>query len=227
MLWGFQGNTKVKASSCSSRNKGSIVVEAAIVIPIIILSIIAIIYMSYLVFQKAYLQSLADGTAERGAAFWKNRYSNIETGKDYKICPEGMELYWWLCDTSSSTKKNMLKASLERKAGKYSVIKAADRKVDACLLNYIVGKKVKVTIEETYRIPGAELLKIFGIKNNYKIKAVSEAMISDPDELIRNVDFLIDIERELEERYPSLKATGDKVRDIIKNVDDRVNSLFK
>ncbi|HHV99112.1 MAG TPA: hypothetical protein GXX36_06000 [Clostridiaceae bacterium] len=207
--------------------EGSIVVEAAIVVPIIILSLIAIIYVSFLTFQKAYLQLLADRTAEKGAHFWKNRYSNVETGRDYKICPEGMELYWWLWDTSNEEKRNKLESYLESRAGKYSIIKAVDRKASVSLLNYVIGKKVRVVIEESYIIPGADLLKMFGIKNVYKIKAVSESMISDPDELIRNVDLLIDIERELEEKYPELRDTRDKIQSTLESIHDSVKKLLE
>jgi len=216
-------NEKTDVTHC----KGSIVVEAAIVVPVIILSLIAIIYISFLVFQKAYLQSLADTTAKKGADFWKNRYSNIETGRDYKIIPEGMELYWWIYDTSNEEKKTKLESYLENRAGRYSIIKAADRKAYVSLLNYVIGKKVKVVIEESYIIPGADFLKVFGIKNVYKIKAVSESVISDPDELIRNVDLLIDVERELEEKYPGLKNTGDKIRSIVKDMHNRIKKLLE
>ncbi len=206
---------------------GSITVEAAIVVPVIILSLVAIIYASFLAFQKAYLQLLADRTAERGAHFWKNRYANIETGRDYKTCPEGMELYWWIWDTSNDEKRAKVESYLENRAGRYSIIKSADRKAHVSLLNYIAGKKVRVAIEESYVIPGASLLKAFGIRDKYKIRVVSEAVIRDPDEFIRNVDLLIDVERELEEKFPGLKATGDKVRGVIEDMHDRIKKLLE
>jgi len=221
------GKILKKTKTDNTHSKGSIAVEAAIVVPTVILSLIAIIYISFLVFQRAYLQLLADRTAERGAHFWRNRYSNIETGRDYKISPEGMELYWWLWDTSNEEKRIKVESYLESRAGRYSIIKAADRKASVNLLNYVIGKKVRVVIEESYIIPGADFLKVFGIKNVYKIKAVSESVISDPDELIRNVDLLIDVERELEEKYPGLKNTGDKIRSIVKDMHNRIKKLLE
>ena len=223
MIWKNYKNAKTNINDC----KGSIVVEAAIVVPVIILSLIAIIYVAFLTFQKAYLQSLADRTAERGAHFWKSRYSNIETGRDNKICPEDMELYWWICDSSNEEKRIKLESYLEKRAGRYSIMKAADRKAYASLLNYVIGKKVRVIIEESYIIPAADFLKVFGIKNTYKIRAISEAAISDPDELIRNVDLLIDVGRELEEKYPELKASGDQMWSFVDNIHNQVKKVFE
>ena len=68
---------------------------------------------------------------------------------------------------------------------------------------------------------------MFGIKNVYKIKAVSESVISDPDELIRNVDLLIDIERELEEKYPELGVTREKIQSVLGSIHNRIKELLE
>lgn len=211
--------------------KGSMVVEASIVVPIIIICIFIVIYITVLLYQKTYIQSIADKTAERGALLWSNAAKNMDIGMITKANLNKAGLYRSLgvFDYYKERKINLIKSYAEKRIGNFNVLQRIEPKdasrITIKLKDYIIYKKLEVTIKETYKIPIGKLLGLFGSSGNYIIEAKSETIINEPSELIRNSDFLIDIERELENENPGLKDLGEKSRGIVDNIKNKINSF--
>jgi len=215
----------MKIAGKSAREGGSITVEAAIVVPVVILSIAALIYIAILMYQQAYIQSLASRSAEMGAASWNNTLKDFETGKIDKENLDKAGLYWRMLDTGKQSKMSKVLDYINSKI-EDSIVYPGSRKVDVKLNDYIVYKKLIVTIECTCKIPFGEFLKLFGIKKDYTIRAQSEVAISDPAEFIRNTDFILDTGREIELKYPQIKNIGDKSREVIENVKEKIQEFI-
>lgn len=210
-----------------SGQKGSMVVEASIVVPIIILAVIAILYICILLYQKAIMQSLADKAAELGAAAWSSGSSDFETGR-LRIDELGkVGLYWRIFDLQSENKKSRVWNFVESKLAVKNVFQGFDPEVDIELKDYILYKKLVVTIRRNYPIPLGKLLEVFGFQRYYTVSVRSEAVIKEPVEFIMNTDFILDTERELEAKYPELKDLGDKTRELISNIKGKINDFFK
>lgn len=203
-------------------NRGSVTLEASIIAPITILCVIALIYMAAILYQKACLQKEADLAVERAAAVWSNSKRDINTGALSISGLEGDELYSRLFDQHKHEKLDRLKSSIDLKR---SVLKG-DEYITAGVVDYVVYKKLIVTVEGEYKIPGGKLLGIFGIGDKFTVEARSEAVINDPAEFIRNTDLVIDTVREIKREFPQLGEAGDKLREIMNSINGRISDFF-
>jgi len=205
-------------------SKGSTTIEAALIVPIIFLSIIALIYISVFLYEQAYVKSLADRAAERGTAIWKNpksdMYLSLVKLKDF----EDNDPYWRLGDTNETKKEKKIEEYIRKNLGDYSILQTSDKKgpmnttdikFSAKLKNYIVYKKLVVTVKKKFKNPIGDLLSIFGMDTTVVISAESEALVNEPAEFIRSTDFTIDMGKRID------AATGNNLEKIM----DKVNSF--
>lgn len=136
--------------------KGSAAVEAALIFPVIIISVIAVIYTGLLLCERCSIQAAADYASVAG---------NTDAAVSYKysrmaVQPEKVE-------------------------------------IDSNISNHIINKKYKVELGQQYSVPVPGFMSIFGLDNKLGIKTVSEAVISSPEKLIRNIDLVVDIKKSL------------------------------
>ena len=64
-------------------------------------------------------------------------------------------------------------------------------------------------------------MRIFGGSDSVRITAKAAA-VNEPAELIRNADFIIDIEKKLEGKFPGLKKAGEKIRETMNDMKERL-----
>lgn len=206
------------------RNNGSTTIEAALIFPLIFLSIIALIYVSIFLYEQAYIKSLADRAAERGAAIWKNPKSDMTISLVKLEHFKENDPYWKIYDSQKKLKEEKIEQYLRASLKEYSILQSRDKKApmnttdiefSAKLKNYIVYKKLVVTIEKKFKLPIGDALTVFGIDNTVVIQAKTEALINEPAEFVRNTDFAIDMGKRID------AATGNNIEKII----DKVNSF--
>lgn len=220
-------------------NTGSMTVEASLMFPIIILAIVVVIYICILLYQYAYLQSVANHVAERGASCWNNIAKmeidtdnyRLKTG-ELKYSEELLEadLYW----TNKSEKIKKLKIYTIHKLKKRNILKSevsklniddvtnTKGKVDIWIKDYIVYKELNVIINDSYKIPLGSSFKIFGVNNKYNINVHSKAVINEPLEFIRNTDFIIDTLNE----YEGTSEIINKFKETMEEIKDNINKLL-
>lgn len=223
----------------SKGDPGSLTVEASLIFPIIILAIVAVIYICILLYQHAHLNYIANNVAERGAACWSNISKMKTSSNTYRLGTGKLQsskelldadLYWRIFRTKEKDKIKILKAYALDKVksnnileGEISEISTSDIKnnkdnIDIWLKDYIIYKELNVVINNSYKIPLGDNLKIFGLGDTYSIKVHSKAVINDPVEFIRNADFITDTLKEYEETkriLDSFKKTMDKINENI------------
>jgi len=86
-----------------SRN-GEIIVETAIIFPLVFLVVIAVLYICMILFERAYMQSLADLAVQRGSIIWRNQEKDISIGSLAKEDIKKGGLYWQLIDFQNNEK---------------------------------------------------------------------------------------------------------------------------
>lgn len=209
-----------------SRSRGSATVEASIIVPFIVLSIAASIYIGIVLYQQAQLRSAADMAAEAGAAVWADAKADTGTARRQMSDIGSGGLYWRLADTERDEKLGKITRFAERALEKGRLLKAESSKVSVDIKDYIVYKKLEVAVENTYKLPLGSFLRIFGASGRFSINVKSEAVIDDPVELIRNVDFAVDMEKELENRFPELKNLREKTRDTLSGVKGKIGEFL-
>lgn len=207
--------------------RGYITVEASIIVPFVILSIAAMLYMGLVLYQRAQIQSVSDMAAEAGAAVWGRPLADTGTGRTAGPGSGSGGLYWRLADADRVEKLERIVLYAERSLEKGRLLKPVNSKAEAHIKDYAVYKKLVLTVDEEYELPFGRLLKIFGASGSFDIKVVSEAAIDDPVEFRRNIDFAVDLEKELEDRFPELKDLREKSRDALAGVKGKINEFFE
>lgn len=206
-------------------NRGSFTVEAAIIVPTVILTMFALILISEFLYQKSCIQAIADRTAQRGAEIWNSLSKDMIFGQITLDNMDDIDLYWRIWEMKKRKKKKEEK--IEGYVGyllKDSPVlgEPIDLEINAGIVeDYIVYKKLRVSVEAKYKNPFLSLLKVFGIKNTITIKAHSDAIINEPVEFIRTTDFALDVVKEVDN-----KLFEGKGGEIVKDVREGVSNIF-
>lgn len=183
--------------------RGLVVVEATIILPIAILSVILLLYLSLFLFQKANLQACL----ETSLVYYKNTLTDTYVTKnselEYTITENGtmasgnsysatepLNPYRGLLgDGHHMGDKEAFEAYFHSVSGK--MLFDDDLKLTIDYSNYVILKQLKVTATQTVKAPID--FSILGVDNQYEISAAARVNVIDHDDMIRNVDYAIDI----------------------------------
>ena len=182
---------------------GLVVVEATIILPIAILSVILLLYLSLFLFQRANLQACL----ETSLVYYKNTVTDTYVTKN-------SELEYTITGNDTMASGNSYSATEPlnpyrglfgdgHRLGDEEAFTAYFRSVAGNMLfdddlsltidysNYVILKQLKVTATQTVEAPID--FSILGIDNQYEISAAARVNVIDHDDMIRNVDYAIDI----------------------------------
>jgi|LSQX01.1.fsa_nt_gb hypothetical protein len=218
-----RGNTK---ANTKADTKGSITVEACIIVPLVILSIVAAVYMGLLLYQRALVQSAAEDAAEAGASAWSYGTCNVVLVKPDKESFEEFKLYRRLFDSDKETRLKNIEEYALSMAQRHELIKPLESSAQAVMKDYAVYRKLEVKICKSYNLPFGKFMKIFGGSDTIEIELKAVCAIDEPVELIRTTDFIIDIERKLENQFPQIKNLGEKSRTAINEIKGRLEQFM-
>jgi hypothetical protein len=220
-----EGDT-MDATAKNSTKKGSITVEASIIIPVMILSIAAVIYLGLLLYQRTLVQSAAETAAGDGAAAWSSGVCELSTGKVTKNSIEAKKLYARFIDTDKEKRLNGIENYAAALSERNELLNAVNCEVKAVILDYAVCRRLEVTVIKTYHLPLGRFMRIFGGSGCIELCSRSISTIKEPSELIRTTDFIMDVEKELEKSNPGLKNLGDKTRNALNEVKDKLDKYL-
>jgi len=161
--------------------KGSVTIEAALIMPMILGVIVILLYSCLLLFYKTYINSLADQTLEKGAAVWISGNLNVDTGA------RGERVSLYLDDKKSDMNdlcdyfnKRILDLGLMKVTNNVS-IKSSD---------YILYKQLDIKVDSTYNMPLKGLLKMLGFSGTQTQHNDVKLVVNDPVGFTRNLDSL-------------------------------------
>lgn len=203
-------------------HKGSITVEAAMIIPIVIIAVMIVLYITLIIFQICAMQLIANNVSERAAAVCTNSYSDFETGKVAKSDLEKLRLYRRL-GLSDSFDEDKLKAVSINMLHKAGILTIKDASIDIKHQNTILSQRVIVEISASYSNPLGGLSGIWGLGRRLQLRVKSQAVVDDPAEFIRNSDFIL----ETASSIPILSEFEGKWNEIITKIVEYVDSLNK
>ncbi|MBQ8231848.1 MAG: pilus assembly protein [Lachnospiraceae bacterium] len=187
----------------SRKECGSVAVEATIILPIAILSVILLLYLSLFMFQRANLQACLETTL----VYYKNTVTDTYVTKNNT-------LEYTLTEESSMASGNSYSATEPlnpyrglfgdgHNLGDEDAFEAYFRSVAGNMLfddnltltvdysNYVIFKQLEVTATQIVDAPID--FSILGVDNEYEISAAARVNVIDHDDMIRNVDYAIDI----------------------------------
>ena len=210
----------------SHGNKGSITVEASIIIPLVILSIASAIYIGLLLYQRALLQSAAEMACEAGAAAWSSGIKELSAAKPSKNDFEKYSLYRRLFDCEKENRLQLIEEYALSAVSRNEIIRPEAIDAEATLKDFAVYRKLEVKISSCYNVPLGNFLKLFGGSGMCRMNVKAVSVVDEPEELIRTTDFIVDLEKMLEEKFPEIKNLGEKSRDAINEIKQRLKKFM-
>jgi hypothetical protein len=214
------------AVESSKSERGSITVESSIIVPFIILCIASVIYMGMILHQRALIQSAAEMAAQAGAAAWAKGLCPIGIGKPDKESLEKIKLYRRIYDSEKTERLKQIEVYALELATKSQLIQPDDLVVKAAIKDYALLRRMEVEITKHIRLPLGKYMRMFGGSGRVEMTVKATASIDEPSELIRNTDFILDIEKELENKFPQLKNVGDKARDFLSQISNKLEEFI-
>lgn len=186
------------------KETGMVIVEATIILPIAILSMILLLYLSLILFQKANLQAGLETTL----VYYKNSLRDtfvtqndelefdksdseewIAAGNSY-VAEEPLNPYRGIFGVSGSIEdEEDFRKYFDSVAG--GMLFDDDIQFEIDYSNYVVYKQIKVSAVQNIKLPIN--FSILGIGDTFPITAAAKVNVVDHDGLIRDADYAIDL----------------------------------
>lgn len=213
--------------SIKTKNDGYITVEAAMVFSVLFFSLIFILFMGMVLYQEVNLQGLAVQASERGSVIYSSRVSDMSTGmktlEDFLIRDPYRNVPF-MDSGKKSEYTSVINTYINQNLGKREVINGELRnsgnyvKVE----DYLIEKRVKVTIQSGYRLPVDSIAGMFGQEGPFEVHTAAVSAVVDSPDFVRNVDLAMDVVKKTE-IFDSVENGYNKIRDAI----DKVKDLLK
>lgn len=187
--------------------KGSVEVEATIILPIAILSVVLLLYLSLFMYQRANLQASLEtclvyykGTLTDTFVTKKDSMNKvIITSDEHKTLMAGGNSYevsqvpnpyrGLFGNSKTVGNADVFEAYFHSVAGK--MLFDDDLQIEFVYENHLLTQQIKVSAVQTVKAPID--FGFIGAKNRYQIAATAKMNVTDQDENIRVIDFAIDI----------------------------------
>ena len=209
------------------KEDGSVEVEATFILPIAILCVILLLYLSLILFQRANLQACL----ETSLIYYKNSVTDTFVTRNDEINYADEDDTYTGIGNSYSAKEprnpyigmyegfgtldseGRFEMYFRSVAGKMLFDDNLTVTID--YTNYSLIKQFEVTAKQVVTSPID--FSIIGVDNEYEITATARVVVSDHDDTIRNVDYVIDI---LDDT-----AVGDMARNFASKVEEGYDKL--
>lgn len=199
---------------------GRFTLEAAIIMPVVIFLVAAVVYFGMFLYQKVTVQACAEQAADTAAASW---FSYAGLISDDGLLSGSIGLYRRIFDSSEDEKLKKAELTAERLLNKRGLLKPSAVRILASVEQGFFTKKIAVSIKCCYPLPLLRAAGIFQVKREMTIEYEAVSVIKEPAELIRNTDFVIELEKDLEAEFPGIREFREKLTAKIKKVRECIN----
>lgn len=175
------------------KEKASTTLEAIIVMPTILIIIFAVFFAFQLMYQHVVLEYAASYGATRGAMMWDYKSNELDFTNGTVGGKVGIynNIEQMLNNSGIEERKKMIKEQTEKIVESLTVF-GGDVKVEPVYEGKLIGRTISVSITQDVNIPFEALLAYFD-GGDMKLKAQSTAALYDPDEYIRNIDYIYEL----------------------------------
>lgn len=207
-----------------NHSRGSLTVEAVLVIPIIIFVLFWLVNIAFVLYQYAALQSYANQAVEAAQAGWDNTSKDIRTGRleNSKQLNDAW-LYWNVIDKDKSVKETSLKSWIYKQLKEDPLMELFTKETSTGAVTVTVSQKsllclrrsIEVRITDNRKTLFSPLRNMFGLDMTNEVTVVSTGTLEDPAELIRNLDWGVDLYSGYMKENPN-----SKVADVARKIEE-------
>lgn len=185
------------------KERGAVEVEVTVILPVAILSVAMLLYLSLFLFQRANLQACLETalvyyknevtdtyvTKDSQVGYVKNEDSYMGAGNSYSVTGPLDPYLGTFGDKGNLNDDDAFKTYFFSVAGRMLFSDNLSLSIDYS--NYVLLKQFEVTAAQEVSFPLD--LSILGIGKEYQITATARVAVSDHESMIRNVDYAIDL----------------------------------
>lgn len=185
-------------------NRGEVIIEATIVIPLCLAILFAVIEIGMVLYRQTQITVAANETAYNIAMVYRN--ANLEPMTGFTTSNEVVDIrpyryFLWKkdeLDRRNKEKAEWYASSLVQMGAisggdSYPVVRVS---VDEGSLSNL-RRRINVVVTDTYKIPGGDILKIFGVEPTITIEAKASSDCVDMIDYMNTVGYLMHLEKTL------------------------------
>jgi len=195
--------------------RGSVTLESAIIVPIAVFVVCLSIYIVLLLFEQAQLQSSTDYAAHRTAAVWRGGMT-----KDAMKVATGAGLYNRIFDPDKQKKVDTAAKVAERRLDGVNMPGYAYAGGSALYKNGLFGKTLSVGLDGVIVVPNRGVTTVFGFDNTFGADYDATSLMPDFAENIRCIDYVLEIEKCIEEHSPEFASVANGFTDVLDQIKD-------
>ena len=195
----------------NKKHKAMFTLEATIIVPTILIAIFAVLYAFQVLYQNAVLEYAVSYGSSRGAMLWDYK---IEERNFKEGTVQGkQDLYFDLFGDKEANRIN-IEQNTKEIVDSLTFI-GGDVEVNAHYNSNFLGSSIEVSAEQKINVPFERLIIYFGNEDGIKISAKSSASLYDPDEFIRNADYVFEL----------VNSIVDKIKGNIENINKKKDEI--
>lgn len=208
----------IKERKGVNSQKGSLTVEMALIFPLIFVFVIFICFAAAMIYNRTVATALVNKNLDKATIYWLKSNVDFETGA---MTSAETDIYSSLYDFKSEDKKKMIINTINGDLDRFLLAQKISAPAEIDTHNYIIYRKLEVKVTIDYGSPFKGIFKILGV-GNIKDSFEVEAVINNPVEFIRTIEFLIEVYDEIVYKLD----TGDPI-DKFKEQMGKLNSAIK
>lgn len=203
-----------------TQETGSMTLELAIIFPMIICLLIVLIYSLLLYYQQAITRATVDQTVNQVSFIWgrlQEGEANTRLLQQGALLNTREDLYWQMgVFDHKAEKKDLIEDYLKKELKKKELLTPKSTDIEVSFHNYFIFQRIKITATLTYD-PPFPFIKYF---LNGKLQVSASALVKEPSEIIRNVDYAGDLLEEFQTTQKLKTEFLEKMKEAQKKVQD-------
>ncbi len=207
------------------KRDGYFTIEATLVFSALFFSLMLILFMGMVLYQEVNLQSLAVRASERGSVVYSSRVSDMRTGEktleDFKYRDPYRNVPL-INMASDGSYQNLVQQYVNQYLGENNVLAGERGSGSVTIENYVIAKRIKVNIQNSYQMPVDAIGKMFDHEGPFDVNTSAVSAVVDPVDFARNVDLVTDILKQtsifdkVEDAYGKIQEALEKLSDLLK-----------
>lgn len=209
------------------QNDGYLTIEITLVFQVLFFSLMLILFMGMVLYQEVKLQSLAIRASERGSVVYSSRVRDMssteKTLEDFKVRDPYRNVPFMDIGKKGEY-ASLVNKYVADKIGADNIISGKNKNAGAYaqVEDYLIEKRIKVTIQSDYALSVSSIPAMFGHEGPFGVNTTAVSAIVDSPDFVRNVDIVTDIAKQtklfdtLQDGYGEITKAIQKMTDLIK-----------
>ncbi|MDR3120590.1 MAG: hypothetical protein LBU58_04560 [Clostridiales bacterium] len=210
-----------------SDERGSVTLESAFVVPIVIFTVCLSLYIVILLFERSQLQCASDYAAQTASVAWRGVTASSGSDGAQAEPADGAGLYYRLFDMVGAAQKEAVASTLaERRSQTLGLPGYSEARGGAEFHSGLLGRTLSVALHSVVTLPSERVMKAFGASNQFSAAINAKSLIPDAPDFIRNLDYVMEVEKKLEESSEAFNKVANGYRGLVDKIRGYIGGIL-